>query len=304
MFDGPEARDGEQVFVARRVAPPSVVRYDGHELGAPADETAVKIAVKPFVADCRAGLYTVVFERLSVRPFADLPQRPAEVDHKEFQYVEDPRRGVFDADHQPPFVVDLRAACGIEAHARVENVVVIPEAVLAGRFGLCPGRVAADGIGSGDKQRAGMAAAERIGQFLPESARFARRVEIAQFGFQVVARDGGFGQQDELCAGRNLCQEVDDIALLPLGVAVEFVVAVDVGLDDAHRDRSFVGLFPASPDGQRYGCGQRDGAGRCNPPPCGARPESLENQDIGEQHPQRAAEDARIFVPLHGPDFV
>ncbi len=42
------------------------------------------------------------------------------------------------------------------------------------------------------------------------------------------------------------------------------------------------------------------------PPPTGAPRacNSFENQYVGEEHPQRAAENARVFVPLHGPDFV
>ena len=215
---------------------------------------------------------------------AYLSDRAAQVDDQEFHRVEDPRRGVFDADHQPAFVVQLHAARGVQPHGRVEAVVIaVAETFRAGRLGLRPGRVAANGAGSGDEQGFGVPAAERVGQLLPECARFARRIEIAQSGFQVVARHCGLGQQDELRAGGDLRHEVRDVALLPLGVAVEFVVTVHVGLDDAHSCRPLVGLLPALPDAQRRDHRQRDGAG-CRRPPARAAAglQRFENQYVGE----------------------
>ena len=52
-----------------------------------------------------------------------------------------------------------------------------------------------------------------------------------------MPRDGSLGQQDELRPGGHLCQKVGDVIFLPVGAAVEFVVAVDVGLEDAHLGR-------------------------------------------------------------------
>ena len=194
-----------------------------------------------------------MFEGRAVLSLADLPERAAEVDDQEFQHVENPRRGVLDADHQPAFVMKLRAARGVEPHGRVEYIVIaVSEAFRTGRFGLRSRRIVARGVGSGNEQGPGMAAAERVGQHLPE---FVRRVgrpqpEIAQRGFAVVTRHGGLGQQDELRPGGYVVQQIEDILLLPLRVAVEFVVTVYVGLDDAHLDRTLVGLFPTAPDGQ------------------------------------------------------
>ena len=153
VFDGPQARDREQVFVTGRVAPPAVVRNDGHELRAAAHESAVEVAVKPFVADRRSGFDAVVLESRAVQALAYLSDRAAQVDDQEFHRVEDPRRGVFDADHQPAFVVQLHAARGVQPHGRVEAVVIaVAETFRAGRLGLRPGRVAANGAGSGDEQ--------------------------------------------------------------------------------------------------------------------------------------------------------
>ena len=121
-----------------------------------------------------------MLESRAVQALADLSDRAAQVDDQEFHRVEDPRRGVFDADHQPAFVVQLHVARGVQPHGRVEAVVIaVAEAFRAGRLGLRPGRVAANGAGSGDEQGCGMPAAERVGQLLPECARFARRIEIA-----------------------------------------------------------------------------------------------------------------------------
>ena len=117
VFDGAQARDREEVFVAGRVAPPAVVRDDGHELGAAAHEVAEEVAVEPLVADCRAGFHAPVFEGRAVLPHADLSHDAAQVDYQELQDVENDRRGVFHADHQFAFVVQLYAACGVEPTA-------------------------------------------------------------------------------------------------------------------------------------------------------------------------------------------
>ena len=95
-----------------------------------------------FVADRRSGFDAVVLESRAVQALADLSDRAAQVDDQEFHRVEDPRRGVFDADHQPAFVVQLHAARGVQPHGRVEAVVIaVAETFRAGRLGLRPGRV-------------------------------------------------------------------------------------------------------------------------------------------------------------------
>ena len=237
---------------------------------------------------------------------ADLPYDAAQVDDQKLHEVEDDRRGVFHADHQLAFVVQLRAACGVESHGRVEVVVVaFAVRVAHGRAGLQPRRIIAVGEGPGDEQRLRMAAAERVGQLLPERSRLVVEPGLGESRFPVMSRHGRFGEQDELRSGGDFRQQVDDVALLPLRAAVEFVVTVHVGLDDAHLGRPFGGLLPAPPDAQRYGGRDEQHAGRRGPAgriaPCADR---LEEEDIAEQHPQRTAEDARIFVPLHEPCLV
>ncbi len=64
------------------------------------------------------------------------------------------------------------------------------------------------------------------------------------------------------------------------------------------------GWLPSAPDRQRGGQRQDDDGRRCETAPQRAPPERLEDGDIARQHPQRSAEDARVFVPLHGPDLV
>ena len=86
---------------------------------------------------------------------------------------------------------------------------------------------------------------------------------------------------------------------------MELVVAVDVGLNDGHAGRALVGLLPAQPDAEREKHGQKQHARGCHPAPYAApRLPSLEKENVAEQHPQRTAEDTRIFVPLHGPHVV
>ena len=43
-------------------------------------------------------------------PHAELPHRAAQVDHQEFEGLEDPGRSAFDADYQPALVVDREQA--------------------------------------------------------------------------------------------------------------------------------------------------------------------------------------------------
>ena len=97
----------------------------------------------------------------SVESLSDLSDDASEVDDEEFQRLEYPRRGVLHADHQPSLVVELHAACGVESDGRVEDVVIpSAESVGTGCFGLCAGGIGADGVGSGDEQGVGEAAAE------------------------------------------------------------------------------------------------------------------------------------------------
>ena len=71
-----------------------------------------------------AGFHAPVFEGRAVLPHADLSHDAAQVDYQELQDVENDRRGVFHADHQFAFVVQLYAACGVEPYRRVEYIVV------------------------------------------------------------------------------------------------------------------------------------------------------------------------------------
>ena len=79
-----------------------------------------------------------------------------------------------------------------------------------------------------------------------------REERIGEIGFAIIARDGSFGQQDKPCIGRHRSQQIMDILHLPFVIAVEFLVAVDIRLDDAHLDRA-VGRSPpfALPNPQR-----------------------------------------------------
>ena len=111
--------------------------------------------------------------------------------------------------------------------------------------------------------------------------------EVAQRGFDVVARDGCLGQQDELCVVGYLSEQIENILLLPLGIAVELVVTVDVGLDDADADRSLVGLLPAGADGQRHP--HRQDQGRSHGAPfaqVAALLPGFEEEDVDRQHPE------------------
>ena len=202
--------------------------------------------------------------------------------------------------------MQLHAACGVEPYRRVEYVVVtFAQPVPACRAGLYSGGVITQGVGARDEQGPGVRPAQAVGQLLPEHARFVGRAEFRKIRFPVMPRDGSFGQQDELRPGGHLCQKVGDVVLLPVGAAVEFVVAVDVGLDDAHLGRPLVGLLPAPPDAQRHGGRkEQDARGRDPPPDAAACPQRLEEEDITEQHPQRTAEDTRVFVPLYEPYVV
>ena len=49
---------------------------------------------------------------------------------------------------------------------------------------------------------------------------------------------------------------------------------------------------------------EQDARGRDPPPDAAACPQRLEEEDITEQHPQRTAEDTRVFVPLYEPYVV
>ena len=143
VFDGAQAGDREEVLVSGCVSPPSVVRDDGHELGAAAHEVAVEVAVESFVADGRTDGRAVMGECRSVETLSDLSDDASEVDDEEFQHLEYPRRGVLHADHQPSLVMELHAACGVEPHGGVEDVVIpSAESVGTGCFGLCPGSAA------------------------------------------------------------------------------------------------------------------------------------------------------------------
>lgn len=70
---------------------------------------------------------------------ADLSHDAAQVDHEELQDVEEQCRGIFHADHQFAFVVQLHPACGVEPYGRVEYVVVtFAEPVLRAVRGCTP----------------------------------------------------------------------------------------------------------------------------------------------------------------------
>ena len=175
-----------------------------------------------------------------------------------------------------------------------------------GGFGLGAGRIVAGGVGPCDEQRLGMAAAERVRELFPERPDGIGRPQpgVAQRGFAVISRHGGLGQQDELRRSGHFVQQVDDVALLPGVVAVELVVAVDVGLDDAHRDAPLVGQLPSRAYDEREGDREDDGRRRGDPPPQGTGAQGLEEEDVAEDHPERTSEYTRVFVPLYGPYVV
>ena len=205
-------------------------------------------------------------------------------------------------------MVQLHAGRRVDAQRRVVEI-VRPSAAVGerpGRLGSGAGRVVAGRVGPRDEQRFGIAAPERVAQLVEERS--------AQRRFPVVARQRRFGQQDELHPVGHLGEQIDDVALLPRGVAVELVVAIHVGLHDAHRRRPRrcerrVALPLEEPllaperqrEEQRH-----DDRRRCRDPPprVAALAPRLEDQDVADQHPERAAEDARVFVPLHGPHVV
>lgn len=70
-------------------------------------------------------------------PHAELPHRAAQVDHQEFEGLEDPGRSAFDADYQPALVVDREAGGRVDAERRVEFVVKAPVR-FDGRFPSVP----------------------------------------------------------------------------------------------------------------------------------------------------------------------
>ena len=86
---------------------------------------------------------------------------------------------------------------------------------------------------------------------------------------------------------------------------MEFGINVDIGLYDRHPHRPFVGLPVGRIEeaGDDHRDEQHDGRGD---PPAGAarRPQRFEEEDVRGEHPERTAEYARVFVPLHQPHVV
>ena len=281
--------------VAGRVAPPAVVRDNGHHLGAPAHEVAVEVTVETFVADRGADTHAAGLEDRPVLADADLSQHAAQVDHQKFQGPEHPGRRILHPDHQPSLVVEPLHAVAAQGDRRVE--VVVPHAsVEPGRLGPGAGGVEAQCIGARDEERIGIAGVERIDE--------GPQVGIAvQRSLVHVAGERRFGGEDEADVGRGLGHQLQQVALLRCVVARELVVAVHVGLQGGDRT-AFGGLFVVQvddPGEEHRPCDRQRGP---RPPPGRTVHPRLEDQQIGDQHPERAAEHARIFVPLHQPDVV
>ncbi len=76
VFDGPQAGDREEVFVTGCVAPPAVVRRDQQGSGSLAYESAVEVAVEPFVADRGSHAHAVMNECRTRFPTPSCPTVP------------------------------------------------------------------------------------------------------------------------------------------------------------------------------------------------------------------------------------
>ena len=232
-------------------------------------------------------------------PHAELPHRAAQVDHQEFEGLEDPGRSAFDADYQPALVVDREAGGRVDAERRVEFVVKSSPFVLTGGFRPFLRRIIDDGFGSCDDHRTGRFFAQDLSYFRNDRS-------LRQIALVVGVGPDRFGQYDEVGACGSLFDHREQQSFLHLlRSRSEFVVTVDVGLHYGYRDRAFIGCFVTPENAQRNE--NRKEYDRSGPGPgfCVApTAPGLVKQDIREKHPERTAEDACVFVPLHGPHFV
>ena len=137
-----------------------------------------------------------------------------------------------------------------------------------------------------------------------------RRLELRerrtgrQPGFVEPLDERRLGHGDQLRRRRNFGQQRQQVFVLPPRRGIELVVAVDVGLHDRRLD-PLRRLLPARIDRKRHGRRHDDGQRRTHPVPHAAPMQPrLEKEQVADQHPQRTAEDTRIFVPLHGPCVV
>ena len=194
-------------------------------------------------------------------------------------------------------MVDVPHTPGVESQRRVEPVV--PDTVAeTRRRGLISLGIDFIGVGPHHQQRIRMVGRQR--RFELRERRTGR-----QPGFVEPLDERRLGHGDQLRRRRNFGQQRQQVFVLPPRRGIELVVAVDVGLDDAPLGRPLVGLLPAPPDAQRHGGRkEQDARGRDPPPDAAACPQRLEEEDITEQHPQRTAEDTRVFVPLYEPYVV
>ena len=112
--------------------------------------------------------------------------------------------------------------------------------------------------------------------------------------------DRCFGSYNEADVFWGLSHQIKHNSGLFLFACREFYkVRIEIGLDDFDRNL-LVWFFAAVIDSQRYDDRQEHGYSGCDPAlemaalfPC------LENQQVTDQYPERAAQNAGVFVPLH-----
>ena len=189
--------------------------------------------------------------------------------------------------------MDPDVAAGVDSQRAV--VKVIPDFTVGTGCCRCVFivRVALCCSGAADNRSAGIGCAD---QFLELSYRRSKRYELFPRG--VV--DRCFRCDDKIdIMGSSRHQLQHDSVLLGLIEREFYVVRIEIGLDDFDRNL-LVWFFAAVIDSQRYDDRQEHGYSGCDPAlemaalfPC------LENQQVTDQYPERAAQNAGVFVPLH-----
>ena len=114
-------------------------------------------------------------------------------------------------------------------------------------------------------------------------------------------RQRGFGQNDELRIGGCLLNQIDDVTQLFICRIIKLLgIAIDIGLHDRNLHSLVLGLIAPENCKRRHNGQQSHHASTHRRGFCSML-QSLEDSYVGKQYPQRAAQHARIFIPLHSP---